>query len=118
MYAILGTNQLPDLRGHFLEGADIGNQIIEAGLPNITGEIGQNENTWFEGIFDADGNFYTNGVFSTYIINRACTSANSDYMVRGVTTLYFNASLSNSIYGKANTVQPPAVTVRYYIRAK
>ena len=30
----------------------------------------------------------------------------------------FNASWSNQIYGASNTVQPPAITVRYYIKAK
>lgn len=31
--------------------------------------------------------------------------------------VYLNASRSSSIYGKSTTVQPPAVTVRYLIKA-
>ena len=34
------------------------------------------------------------------------------------TRINFNASRCSSIYGNSTTVQPPAVTVRYYIRAK
>ena len=35
-----------------------------------------------------------------------------DYCRGGI----FNASNSNSIYGKSNTVQPPALTMRYIIK--
>ena len=34
-----GTNGTPDLRDKFLQGSDVPGQFIEAGLPNITGEI-------------------------------------------------------------------------------
>jgi hypothetical protein len=30
--------------------------------------------------------------------------------------MYFDASRSNAIYGKSNTVQPPAYTVYYIMR--
>ncbi len=38
--------------------------------------------------------------------------------VVGVQTLTIDASRCSAIYGKSTTVQPPAVTARYYIRAK
>ena len=36
----------------------------------------------------------------------------------GLNKIIFDASRCSSIYGGSTTVQPPAVTVRYYIRAK
>ena len=30
--------------------------------------------------------------------------------------IIFKASSSNAIYGKSSTVQPPALTMRYYIK--
>lgn len=107
LYTILGTNQIPDLRGKFLQGNDIGGTFIEAGLPNITG-------TFFTD--DAEYVRFFTGAF--YYIredknNGINNGGNSNGGLGG-----FNASRSSSVYGKSNTVQPPAVTVRYYIRAK
>ena len=44
-------------------------------------------------------------------VNDASTAANAF-------PLAFDASLSNKIYGSSNTVQPPALTVKFYIRYK
>ncbi len=115
MYAILGTNQLPDLRGRFLEGSDIGNTVIEAGLPNITAKLG---NYSHEGLFDGDGGLYTNGAFTVDWSSRSCGLEDYNFFISAIVGLNFNASLSSPIYGNSTTVQPPAITVRYYIRAK
>ena len=112
LYAVLGTNQLPDLRNRFLEGADVGNQIIEAGLPNIIGGFSLGMNlVWPEKPHPYGACFFSgrgNGVtdFAGY--------GNNKYL-----TISFNASRYSHIYkDDINTVQPPALTVRYYIRAK
>ena len=110
--ALIGTI-LPDLRGRILQGNDIGGTIIEAKLPNIKGE--------FASFFDAmpffpaaqTGVFYTIG----YRQNLGLNPGGKNWA--GNTLIGFNAAQYNPIYSDTcNTVQPPAVTVRYYIRAK
>lgn len=114
LYAILGTNQLPDLRNRFLQGAvtvEQSNQKIEAGLPNIKGQIVALRRGG-EGVNES----FTNGAFREYSrFNSRIHMGNSDDWGSYFT---FDASRSNTIYGRSQTVQPPAVTVRYYIRAK
>ena len=48
LFNILNTNVLPNYTNIFLEGSNIPNQNIEAGLPNITGAMDT----------DGSGNFY------------------------------------------------------------
>ena len=109
MYAILGTNILPDLRGRFLEGDDKAGTIVEAGLPNIYGE--------FTGMHDyggpgglIKGAFYRKYAAYNLVQDSGRTSGNTIWV--------FSASQCSKIYGGSSTVQPPAVTVRYYIKAK
>ena len=79
------------------------NSTIEAGLPNITGQFSvsaENYNTNVYGSFGVGGrgsNGPWNGNANRGIIN-------------------FDASRSSSIYGKSNTVQPPAYIVNVWIR--
>ncbi len=105
---------MPDLRNRYLQGNDIGGTIIEAGLPNIKGSfiagytISGNDNGVSDGV-PRNGAFY--GRFS-HTRNYAIYND-----VGG--TLYFDASRCSPVYrNDITTVQPPAVTVRYYIRAK
>lgn len=112
LYAILGINQLPDLRGRFLEGNDLGGQIIEAGLPNIVGKINFFK-SWelilgYSGALEAAPDNNTDDL----------SGHNSLRISSAYHHITIDASRCSSIYGKSNTVQPPAVTVRYYIRAK
>lgn len=102
-----GMFKLPDLRGRFLEGAN-GNlgTVKEAGLPNITGNSGAYLRNQYA--TQPTGAFYFNG--STMLGTGA---TNADWQ-----KLSFDASNSNSIYGKSDTVQPPAISVNYIIRAK
>ena len=103
---------MPDLRGRFLQGNDIGNTVIEAALPNIKGLI--------HGLPIHRDHYYTSGAIwirPTKPYNFYMPS--DDNWFSDVSDLQLNASLSNPIYSDmCNTVQPPAVTVRYYIRAK
>ena len=79
---------------------------IDAGLPNITGYI--QSNSWALG--GNDSNTTSNGALKDedYTKNTSKgTSSSAVYMSR----ISFNASNSNSIYGKSNTVQPAAYKV-------
>lgn len=109
--ALIGTT-LPDLRDRVLQGNDVGGTRIEAGLPNIIGY----------GLYLLDpGELETTGggAFSVWW-KRLPSSVHyggnpkDDWDM----VIDFNASRCSPIYGRSATVQPPAVTVRYYIRAK
>lgn len=87
-----------------------------AGLPNITGDAyirsGENVDT---GMLAA----LNNGAFSGILQSSPFTWYNHVSMSAGqnkLDTLHFNASSSNPIYGKSNTVQPPAYMVRAWVR--
>jgi len=125
LFAVIGTAygtgdgsttfNLPDLRDRFVEGASDTNAAgtsIAAGLPNITGasmpgRVTSGNNAPATGAIrqNLDG---AKGLFST--------DDSSSYVVGG--QIIFNASLSNSIYGKSTTVQPPALCLNYIIKAK
>lgn len=108
LYNILGTNQLPDLRNRFLEGTDIGSQIIEAGLPNIRATIGY-------GVDNPNARSSGGAIYSIRGTGNETGGGNA----RNGIIQYFSAANYSSIYkDDINTVQPPAITVRYYIRAK
>ena len=92
------TMTLPDFRSRFIEGSDsVGS--VAPGLPNITGSI--------------------TGGYGGYMGNNTGAGALSAPQNPGNTVdlhgggerrnnIYFDASLSNSIYGKSSTVQPNA----------
>lgn len=108
-----GMFKVPDLQGRFLQGAN-GNlgTVKEAGLPNITGRLGsinrsgQNYNTppnTCNGAFEMEGS--------------SASGTAGDNPSAGM-SFNMNASRCSSIYGKSDTVQPPAISVNYIIRAK
>lgn len=108
LYTYLGTNVLPDYRNRFLEGVGEGETVgtnKEAGLPNITGS----QSSGGYGIAQAtfDGALY---VASTSSSGFAGGGSN-------VQRLGFDASRSNSIYGKSTTVQPASTLIRWCIKA-
>lgn len=78
--------------------------IVEAGLPNITGngwvQYGINESDWA-------------GAFKASNVTGKADQASGTAVGQG--TLAFNASWSNPIYGNSNTVQPQTTKVLYYI---
>ena len=94
-------------RNNYFEQASTTNvgQSIEAGLPNITGSHTQGLGSWNDG-GTATGAFYRGG--GSGEIGSSGTAIKK-YSV------YFDASLSNPIYGKSNTVQPNAVKKLLYI---
>lgn len=112
LFALLGTAfgegdgsttfNLPDFRDKTLWGAN-GNlmSILTAGLPNIEGGLSigalcQN----------ASGAITTK---SSGVLRATTDASNSS-------GFDFNASKSNSIYGKSTTVQPPAIAVNIFIK--
>lgn len=115
LYSVIGTTygtgngsttfNLPNAESDkFLQGNSTPGMVKAAGLPNLTGNLG-NVTGW-------NDTQTPTGVFAT--------STNATYRLAGEggsrPRIEFNASKSNSIYGKSNTVQPPAVTVRYIIK--
>ena len=105
------TVRLPKITG-FIEGTIDSNalgNLVEAGLPNITGE-------------PVNCNMFTNyGGSDTPISSGAIVikEISSTTLYQGDTTQrakwYFDASRSNSIYGNSTTVQPQSIKVFYYI---
>ena len=89
--------------------AHVAGTTVEAGLPNITGRAGPDEQAGFYNVNrpNAYGAFYGGG--KSY-----------DWAASGTSTpgkdLCFDASLSNSIYGRSNTVQPAAYYVHIWRR--
>ena len=101
---------LPDYRDRFLQGKSSKyqvNQSIEAGLPNVTGSFNAP-------VTDGIQEYTARGAF----IKIAAARSNGYWGVGTNYGLGFDASLSNPIYGKSTTVQPPAVIVKYIIKAE
>ena len=104
--------RLPKIAG-FVQGlSSLENlaNLIEAGLPNITGatwRIPTNSTT----TTDAEGQFFG----ALYAANTVADRGFSPTAGRYGVTPYFDASRSNPIYGKSTTVQPQAIQYPYYI---
>lgn len=93
---------LPNFKNRTLWGSEDGTfGYIEAGLPNITGQIHDNEDGYEE-----SGALYSSGSgrYSGHPQNP------------GREYLNFDASRSNPIYGNSDTVQPPSIKVRVKTR--
>ena len=102
------TFNLPNLQDKFIEGAGTNavGTVKSAGLPNITGEFGAQGST--------DVSTVGTGAFrvaQTGTIDGG-KSSYSHYSLKQS----FNASRSSSIYGKSDTVQPPAICMNYIIK--
>ena len=99
------TVRLPKITGIIEGTTDLTalGDLVEAGLPNITGSLTQN--TYYK---TGTGS----GALSYTQTNTRQSSSGSDmYLGR----IDFDASNSNSIYGNSSTVQPQTIKVLYYI---
>lgn len=103
-----------------LQGAESGaGQTIEAGLPNVTGSIMTGDgNSGVTSVFGAGGKH--NGAL---YVDRDKNFSNDAYAASAGTGnnafgFSFDASKSNNIYGKSETVQPPAYKVHFWKRIK
>ena len=108
------TFTLPNLIDRFLEGSSAAGKYVSAGLPNIIGTTkvayGENNKTTNVGALQTD--IYTIGSAN----GRQDGGSGSDGEPIQSAILTFNASKSNTIYGRSSTVQPPALTMRYIIK--
>lgn len=99
--------------GRVLQGSDSNHNAgttIEAGLPNITGDIFTGGN-YGSDIFTSSIGAFQNGS------NIGWRTSTVQSTVSGASdTITFDASRSSSIYGNSNTVQPPAYVVNIWRR--
>lgn len=122
LYAVIGdtygdgdgstTFNLPNLVDKFVEGSATAGTVKSAGLPNIEGSYRYREATGIDVNSNYSGAITGSGYIGEnegYLLNQTSTSAKKKQLT-------FNASNSNSIYGNSDTVQPPAVTMRYIIK--
>lgn len=96
------TFHLPNSIDRFIEGSGTAGSYKAPGLPNFTGTIRS-----FSG---ATGGAFSQG--GTYTMEDPGSSGSSYANV----TVTLNPATVNGIYGASNTVQPPAVTMRYFIK--
>ena len=86
---------------------------VEAGLPNITGQIGDGK-TQYSGVQCGrlqKGTYITGAYRGTYLGEASWQGAGD-----GLYTINFDASRSNPIYGRSSTVQPAAYYVHIWHR--
>lgn len=111
-------SRVPDLQNRMLQGSTSPGSYLSAGLPNITGEIGSNAPHISQQFLSEIG-YYSNGAFFSTLFQT--TWGTADYKSWSGINPYnvkFDASRVSYIYGNSSTVQPPAYTTRFLIRAK
>ena len=112
LVSVLGKSTVPDYRNRFLEGSSTPGTILEAGLPNILGTFGQDD--YVGALWNSSSKF--SGAF--YSTGKWISGTSKEGGVNnGLYITMFDASRCSSIYGRSSTVQPPAVTVKYLIKA-
>lgn len=106
------TFNLPYLtNGKFIEGCSFNDeyygQSVSPGLPEITGgfDLANGAATRYDSNTSGCFSKGTSTLYAPYFINES-----------GWAALYFNASLSSSIYGNSNTVQPYSTLMAYCIK--
>lgn len=106
------TFNIPDFSGKVLQGADSSYAVgttIEAGLPNIEGNVYSTLTSVERHTTNASGCLKYNEYYDVGI-------QLNDTSVVKCYSLDLDASLYNSIYGKSTTVQPPAVSTNFCIK--
>lgn len=99
------TFNLPNLVDKFIEGDITSGTVKAAGLPNINGTL--------RNIASRSAIAGTGAITAT--MGTAHTSAAGSNLLED-SAFSFDASQSNAIYGNSDTVQPPALTMKYYIQ--
>lgn len=110
----LGTNVLPNLNGRYLRADTTPGTMVEAGLPNITGNF--SGVAWYSNI--SNGQTLYNGCISLTRVDDGVATSSSMQGVSGAfrnTSIRLSASQSSAVYGKSDTVKPLTYTVRAYI---
>ena len=104
------SGKLPCLNDNrFLEGASTAGTSKDAGLPNITGQFVGAINANSLSNADYTGAFCVKKEVGSKTWGASIDDENYNRLAQ------FNASSSNAIYGKSNTVQPKSYTVKYYV---
>ena len=119
LFAVIGTTygsgdgsttfNVPNLTDKFIQGSGTAGTSKAAGLPNITGSFIYEKNGY------GDTGVSVGGAFSVSTGSGCAESGGPAGSGRNA-KVSFSATKSNSIYGKSSTVQPPALTMRYYIK--
>lgn len=114
LFAVIGTTygsgdgsttfNLPNLIDRFLQGSETSGTVKNAGLPNITGDVGGS--SYGSGVIQMGGS----GAFATDAPGSTSAIAGNSVQAAIANSVTFDASRSNSIYGNSSTVQPPALT--------
>ncbi|MGP2527409.1 hypothetical protein ACTUHY_05520 [Acidaminococcus sp. LBK-2] len=103
----LGTATLPNLNGRYLRADTTPGQIVEAGLPNITGSFGKN--------YTFQDQVNATGVVSEQHYSTSSKPYGDNNKNGAAATYNLDASRSSAIYGKSTTVTPLTYTVRAFI---
>ena len=114
LYAILGTNVLPNYIGRFVKGSRTAGVYESAGLPNIIGHIPGDT----EGLPETDDYWdIVSGAFYKDTSTNMNLSGNSvaDY---DNYSIGFDASNCSDVYGKSDTVTPENISAVPLIKAK
>jgi len=107
--------------GRVLQGADndhTAGTTIEAGLPNITGDVGKNSGIGHVSNTSFGLSVHNSETSGAFYVNNNCEYTATRQVQQGNNgkSLGFDASRSSSIYGNSNTVQPPAYVVNIWQR--
>lgn len=125
LFAVIGTTYgagdgsttfgLPNLTNKFIQGSSTSGTVKTAGLPNITGVLTPSTLPVLT-VSPTEGDTWGTGAFKKTSYANPTWKAGDVGSARGSSTVRFDASESNSIYGNSTTVQPPALTMRYIIK--
>ena len=121
LVAVLGKNTVPDYRGRFLQADSVAGKQIEAGLPDPMIDILYREDATNSGVYT---NLFGNDGYSLPFGNSGAiknTPETDEYMQSNRSkgyNAYLYPMILNVVYGSSDTVQPPAYTVRYFIKAQ
>lgn len=80
-------------------------------MPNVLGRVNTGTRKTDQSSEISEGALYISGYGSTY------HAYDTGYNTNIYQIVSLDASRSNPIYGASTTVQPPSVTVRYFIKA-
>lgn len=112
-YYVLDTEnnrfKLPRTKHAFTGLRDSVGNYVEAGLPNITGSLGN-----FASPETSDTSIGADGAFNTFSLGKSGTSYNGTTYPPYKLKATFDASLSSEVYGKSDTAQPPATQMYLY----
>lgn len=129
LFAVIGTTygegdgsttfNLPNLIDKFIQGSNISGTEIEAGLPNIEGKIEKTSTNTGDNFLTDNTvtSLNTEGALSITTYRSTKSMANGDDSYNTPVGFKFDASKANPIYGNSDTVQPPALTMVYIIKA-